>query len=153
MAGPLNILALAAAGFALFGGAAGAAEPDIWSFQCMEDDDSGEKICTTEIAANDGDRDFLIYFVHNESGKSSLVVAGDELGFSGMTIKVDRKDPMQTDRCDATLCYFELEQSRVLLKQFKRGQSARVSITDGALQLILDRDITLRGFSAAYAKF
>jgi invasion protein IalB len=154
MVGPLKTLTLvAAAGLALFGDGARATEPEIWSFQCMEDEDSGEKICTTEISANDDGRDFLIYFVHNKGGKSSLVVTGDESEFSGTTIKVDLKDPLQTDKCDVGMCYFELEKSRLLLKQFRRGKSARVSITDGKAKLILDRDITLRGFSAAYAKF
>ena len=64
MAGSLKILMLVAAaglapaglvvaGPAPFGGGARAAEAEAWNFQCMEDEDSGVKICTTEIVASD----------------------------------------------------------------------------------------------------
>ena len=164
MAGSLKILMLiAAAGLAAaglvvagpapFGGGARAAEAEAWNFQCMEDEDSGVKICTTEIAASDGDRDFLIYFVHDKGGKSPLVVTGEEMKFAGTTIKVDREDPVQADKCEVGMCYFELEKSRLLLRQFRKGRRARVSIIDDALEFILDQEVTLRGFSATYAKF
>ena len=154
MAGSLKILMLiAAAGLAPLGDGARAAEAEAWNFQCMEDDDTGEKICTTEIAASDGGRDFLIYFVHDKGGKSPLVVTGEELKFGATTIKVDREDPVQADKCDVGMCYFELEKSRLLLRQFRKGRRARVSIIDNVLEFILDKEVTLRGFSATYAKF
>ncbi len=157
MAGSFKIVMLiAAAGLApfapaLFGGGARAAEA--WNFQCMEDEDSGVKICTTEIVASDDGRDFLIYFVHDTGGKSPLVVTGEELKFAATTIKVDQEDPVQADKCDVGMCYFELEKSRLLLRQFRKGRAARVSIIDDALEFILDQEVTLRGFSATYAKF
>ncbi len=164
MAGSLQILMLIAAaglapaglvvaGPALFGGGARAAEAEAWNFQCMEDEDSGVKICTTEIAASGGGRDFLIYFVHHKGGKSPLVVTGEELKFAATTIKVDREDPVQADKCDVGMCYFELEKSRLLLRQFRKGRRARVSIIDDAFEFLLDQEVTLRGFSATYAKF
>ncbi len=149
----LAVAEFAVAGPALFGGGARAAESEAWNFQCMEDDDSGEKICTTEIVASDGGRDFLIYFVHHKGGKSPLVVTGEELKFTGTTIKVDREDPVQADKCSVGMCYFELAKSRLLLRQFRKGRRARVSIIDDALEFILDQEVTLRGFSATYAKF
>lgn len=158
MAGSLKILMLvAAAGLAPLGGGARAAEAEVevetWNFQCMEDDDSGEKICTTEIAASDDGSDFLIYFVHAKGGKSSLVVTGEELKFAATTIKVDKEDPVQADECEVGMCYFKLEKSRLLLRQFRKGRRARVSIIDDALEFILDQEVTLRGFSATYAKY
>ena len=156
MAGSLKILMLvAAAGLAPLGGGASAAEVEgeAWNFQCMEDDDSGEKICTTEIAASDDGGDFLIYFVHAKGGKSSLVVTGEELKFAATTIKVDKEDPVQADECEVGMCYFKREKSRLLLRQFRKGRRARVSIINDALEFILDQEVTLRGFSATYAKY
>ncbi len=159
MTGSLKILMLIAAaglalfGPALFGGGARAAEAEAWNFQCMEDEDSDVKICTTEIVASDGGRDFLIYFVHAKGGKSPLVVTGEGLKFAATTIKVDREDPVQADECEVGMCYFELEKSRLLLRQFRKGRRARISIIDDALEFILDQEVTLRGFSATYAKF
>jgi hypothetical protein len=146
---------VAAAGLAPLGGGARAAEveAEAWNFQCMEDDDSGEKICTTEIAASDDGGDFLIYFVHAKGGKSSLVVTGEELKFAATTIKVDQEDPVQADECEVGMCYFDLDKSRLLLRQFRKGRRARVSIIDDALEFILDQEVTLRGFSATYAKY
>lgn len=154
MAGSWKLLALVAlTGLAPLGEGLRADELEVWNFQCMEDEDSGEKICTTEIATSYGATDFLVYFVHHRGGKSPLVVTGDEQRFSGLTIKVDKKDQVQADKCDVGMCYFELEKSRLLLRQFRKGRRARVSIVDDKLEFILDKDITLRGFSAAYSKF
>ncbi len=154
MAGCSKFLALvAAAWLALLGGPARADEGEVWNAQCMEDDDSAETICTTEIAASSGEEDFLIYFVHNKGGQSPLVVTGGEQHYAGATIKVDREDPVRADVCDVGMCYFELEKSQLLMRQFQKGRRARVSIINNDLDFILDQDITLRGFSAAYAKF
>jgi invasion protein IalB len=154
MAGSLWVLALLAlACLAPLDGRARADEPDFWYYQCMEDEENSERICTTEIVASDGGRDFLIYFAHDKGGKSPLVVTGEALKFAGTTIKVDREDPVQADKCDVGMCYFELEKSRLLLRQFRKGRRARVSIIDDALEFILDKEVTLRGFSATYAKF
>ena len=68
-------------------------------------------------------------------------------------VKVDDKDAVKADICDVGMCYFELEKSATLLKQFRKGRKARVSIVDDTLDSILDKDISLRGFTASYAKF
>jgi invasion protein IalB len=131
---------------------AGANELEVWYYQCMEDEESSEKICTTEIATSSGDQDFIIYFVHRKDGVSPLVVAGDEQEFSSLIIRVDDKDAIEADECDVGWCYFEAEKSGRLLKQFRKGRRARVSILDHRLDTILDTEITLRGFTASYAK-
>ena len=153
MTGSSRVLALLA--LALFAApdmGAGANELEVWYYQCMEDEESSEKICTTEIATSSGDRDFIIYFVHRKDGVSPLVVAGDEQEFSSLIIRVDDKDAIEADECDVGWCYFEAEKSGRLLKQFRKGRRARVSILDHRLDTILDTEITLRGFTASYAK-
>ncbi len=153
MTGSSRVLALLA--LALFAApdmGAGANELEVWYYQCMEDEESSEKICTTEIATSSGDRDFIIYFVHRKDGVSPLVVASDEQEFSSLIIRVDDKDAIEADECDVGWCYFEAEKSGRLLKQFRKGRRARVSILDRRLDTILDTEITLRGFTASYAK-
>lgn len=138
--------------FAPLDGPARANELEIWYYQCMEDEENSERICTTEIATSAGDQDFLVYFVHSKGGKSPLVVSGDEQEFSSLTIRVDDKDAFDADECDIGLCYFKIEKSAKLLKLFRKGRRARISILDDRLGTILDTEITLRGFSASYAK-
>ncbi len=153
MAGSSRVLVLFA--LALFGppgAGARANELEVWYYQCMVDEESSEKICTTEIATSSGDRDFIVYFVHNKDGSSPLVVAGDEQRFSRLTIRVDDKGAIEADECDVGWCYFEAEKSGRLLTQFRKGRRARISILDDRLDTILDTEITLRGFTASYAK-
>ncbi len=127
-------------------------ELEVWYYQCMVDEESSEKICTTEIATSSGDEDFIVYFVHRTEGGSPLVVAGDEQRFSNLIIQVDDKDAIEADECDIGWCYFEAEKSGRLLKQFRKGRRARISILDDRLDTILDTVITLRGFTASFAK-
>ena len=153
MTGSLRVWGLfALAVLVALGTGAGANESEVWYYQCMEDEESSEKICTTEIATTSGYEDFVIYFVHRKDGGAPLVVAGDEQKFSNLIIKVDDKDAVEADVCDVGWCYFEAEKSGRLLKQFRRGRRARISILDHSLQTILDTEITLRGFTASYAK-
>ncbi len=153
MIGSSRVLALfVVAGFVALDTGARANEFEVWYYQCMEDEESSEKICTTEIATSSGDEDFVIYFVHRKDGKAPLVVAGDEQKFSSLIIQVDDKDSIEADECDIGWCYFEAEKSGKLLTQFRKGRRARISILDNRLQSILDTEFTLRGFAASYAK-
>ena len=153
MADSLKVMALLAlACLAPLNGRAHADELDIWYYQCMEDEESSERICTTEIATSFDNRDFLVYFVHGKGGKSPLVVSGDEQRFSTLTIRVDDRDAIEADKCDIGLCYFEVEKSKRLLKQFRKGRRARISILDDRFDTVLDTEITLRGFTASFAK-
>ncbi len=153
MAGSSRVWVLfALALFGPFDAGARANELEIWRYQCMVDEESSEKICTTEIATSSSDRDFIVYFVHNKDGGSPLVVAGDEQRFSSLTIRVDDKDAIEADQCDIGWCYFEAEKSGRLLTQFRKGRRARISILDDRLDTILDTEITLRGFTASYAR-
>ncbi|MFQ5776126.1 MAG: hypothetical protein ACE5GS_16525 [Kiloniellaceae bacterium] len=134
------------------GAAAHAAEPEIWRFQCLGGETLGAEICTTEVSTSDRDREFVIYFVHSQSGKIPLVVAGEDEPFAATVVKVDDKEPVSADECETGACYFGLEKSAVLLKQFRKGRSARVTVTTEGAEIILDKTITLRGFSAAFAE-
>jgi len=143
---------LAFACLASLDGRGRADELDIWYYQCMEDEENSERICTTEIATSFGNQDFLVYFVHGKGGNSPLVVSGDEQRFSTLTVRVDDRDAIEADNCDIGLCYFEVEKSKKLLKQFRKGRRARISILDDSFDTVLDTEITLRGFTASYAK-
>ena len=153
MASLLRVMALLAfVCLAPLDGGARADELDIWYYQCMEDEESSERICTTEIATSFDNQDFLVYFVHGKGGKSPLVVSGDERKFSTLTIRVDDRDAIEADICEIGLCYFEIEKSKILLKQFRKGRRARISILDDRFDTVLDTEITLRGFTASFAK-
>ena len=153
MTGSMRVLVLfALACLAPLDGRARADELEIWYYQCMEDEESSERICTTEIATSVDNQDFLVYFVHGKSGKSPLVVSGDEQKFASLTIRVDDRDAIEADNCDVGLCYFEIEKSKRLLKQFRKGRRARISILDDRFDTVLDTEITLRGFTASYAR-
>ena len=137
----------------LTAGVATAGEPDIWRFQCISEEPKSNAVCTTELETSTENGDFVIYFVHNPKDGSPLVVAGEEQDFAETVIKVDKKDPIAADHCEVGLCYYDLEKSAVLLKQFRRGGRARVTVTAEGLKVILDKTITLRGFTAAFAQF
>lgn len=151
-------------------------EPEIWIHQCMptglgdqnisdqepsaaeqkaaeKEAAEQETICTTEFATSNGEEDFFIYFPHNGNGKNPLVIAGGEERFASAVITVGKNDPVQADSCEAGLCYFKLKKSAALLKQFQKGSQARIVITAAKQRVILDTEISLRGFASAYKKF
>ena len=94
-----------------------------------------------------------MHFAHNPQGPAPLVVIGLEEKFIDFTITVDDKDPMTADQCDVGICYFDGEKSVELLKQFKRGKKAHLKLIMDGAEILLDQEVTLRGFSVAFAKF
>ncbi|MEE8189092.1 MAG: invasion associated locus B family protein [Kiloniellales bacterium] len=148
------LLACLLALFALHGSAR-ADEHEVWMFQCMsnEGENEGPEFCTTELFMTVGLRDFLIYFVHNKNGKNPLVLTGPEDEFSGLAIQVDDRKPLKAGKCETGMCYFDLKNSSTLLKQFKKGRAARISVTARGSKLILDKTISLSGFSRIYDSF
>jgi hypothetical protein len=132
---------------------AAAGPPNIWTHQCITDLESQEEICTTEILTLQDGVEFIVYFAHNPQGPAPLVVIGLEEKFIDFTITVDDKDPMTADQCDVGICYFDREKSVELLKQFKRGKKAHLKLIMDGAEIVLDQEITLRGFSVAFAKF
>ncbi|MFQ5467453.1 MAG: invasion associated locus B family protein [Kiloniellaceae bacterium] len=151
------VLGVAASVAVMAGGHAG--EPEAWRYQCLGAESLDAEICTTEISIFIDNREFLVYFVHNEGKHTPLVVAGDDTPLDRVTIQVDDKAPVQTEDCESDACVFDQDTSKLLQRQFRKGRAARivVAVSDGeggetAFGTILDRRITLRGFSAAFAQ-
>ena len=61
-----------------------------------------------------------------------------------------REDVLEADNCVDGICYFEESKSRLLLRQFRGGRTAHVTIKDRQGRELFDAPITLMGFSAAY---
>jgi hypothetical protein len=137
----------------------GATEFDSWEFQCMpidgavSEEEIVEELCTTEISTSYEGREFVIYFTHNRNGVSSLVVSGPEELFVDTIVEVHGKKPVSADNCEIGLCYFELKKSALLVQQFIRGESTRITITTDRAKTFLDKDITLAGFVTAFWRF
>ncbi len=119
---------------------------DDWTYRCIEDWESGEQVCTTEKLTIQNDRIFVIYFVNNSDGVAPLVITGEDQRFAEVGVKVDDEEAITSDLCDVGYCYFEADQSRRLLEQFKRGRRAHVWIKSDQSRHILDQTISLIGF-------
>jgi hypothetical protein len=137
----------------------GATEIDSWEFQCMpiydtisEDELVGD-LCTTEITTRFEGRDFVIYFAHNRNWNSPLVVSGPEELFIDAIVEVQGMKPVNADNCEIGLCYFELKKSRLLVQQFIKGISVHITISTDHAKTILDKELTLSGFLAAFWEF
>ena len=136
-----------------------ATETGSWEFQCMpnhdtnSEDETVNELCTTEISTSYEGRDFVIYFAHNRNEASPLVVSGPEELFVDAIVKVHGKTPVSADSCEIGLCYFKLNKSALLVQQFIKGKSARITISTDRAKTILDKDITLSGFVAAFWEF
>jgi Invasion associated locus B (IalB) protein len=144
-----TVLALSAS---LLSAAAGADETGTWQYQCLGDEAAGAQICTTEFATFEDGQEFVLYFVRNEKGPSPLVVSGEDETISAASVTVDKNDPVAADSCEDSACYFSAENSDLLLKQFRKGHIAQVTIRGEGQQVIFDRPVTLRGFSAAFSQ-
>lgn len=126
---------------------AGAAEA--WSYYCITDLETEEKICTTELTAADKEAEFVFYFAHRPEGTAPFVVVGAEEPLIDLVVQVDDKEAIAADVCEVGMCYFKEEKSKVLLGQFKKGRIAHVRIATRELEIRFNRPITLSGFSAA----
>ncbi len=123
-----------------------------WEFQCIHDIESGSKVCTTEMHLMESGVEFVLYFAHTHKGTSPFVAIGDELPFQVMQVQVDDKEPILAETCETGTCFFDKSSSRLLLSQFKKGGTARITIS-APNNTLLDREVTLLGFSAAYGQF
>lgn len=131
-------------------GAAAAQGYNVWYAQCLGDESSGEApLCTVEILLDPDQGEFVLYFVYRDEGDMPLVVSGGDLALGRVSIKADKKDPIETDTCEVGLCYFEPPASTKLKDYFLRGRSAEVRIDDAAGETVLSQTITLNGFQKA----
>ena len=124
-----------------------------WDLRCIKEDDSKQSVCSTEIHTRFNDKDFLFYFARGPVGPVPFIAHADNLHFSKMTVSVDDKAPLEADSCEIEICYYDRKKSRTLIKQFTRGQSAKIIILgpDGITHF--DGTITLIGFSSAYKRY
>ena len=132
--------------------AARADETGTWQYQCLGDEAAGDEICTTELATFEAGQEFVLYFVRTDKGPSPFVVAGEDETLSAATVIVDKNDPVSAESCEDGACFFSVDNSTLLLKQFRKGRTAHVTIRAGSDGIMFDRALTLRGFSAAYAQ-
>lgn len=134
----------------LAGATALAAEDDeTWQYQCLGDAALGSRICTTELATFQRGEEFIVYFVHVDKGKPPLVVSGENESIARATVAVDKNTPLATQDCEDGACFFGVEDSGTLMKQFRKGFKAKIAIESGAGQVLFDRVLSLRGFISA----
>ena len=129
--------------------ASAAEETETWQYQCLGDEVVGSKICTTELASFEDGEEFIVYFVHVGEGKPPLVVSGESENISEVTVAVDKNDPMVSRECEDGACFYEAEASNTLMKQFRMGFKAKITIKTADNKVLFDRVLSLRGFTAA----
>ncbi len=122
---------------------------EVWHYQCLGDELLGSRICTTELVSFQRGEEFIVYFVHVEKGKPPLVISGETEDISEVAVAVDKNAPMASRNCDDGACFFGAEDSSTLMKQFRKGFRAKVTIKSGNDEVLFDRVLSLRGFSAA----
>lgn len=136
--------------FAIFlPGAAGADDAEAWRYHCLGDEVVGNKICTTELAVFEEGEEFIVYFVHTEHSEPPLVVSGERDDLARTTIAVDKEDPVSSEECEDGVCVFSGQDSDRLMTMFRKGFRAQVTIWAEDQLRVFDRQLSLRGFSAA----
>ncbi len=130
-------------------GASGAEETESWQYQCLGDEVAGSKICTTELATFQDGEEFIVYFVHVDEGKPPLVVSGEDENIAVATVAVDKNTPLSSQECEDGACFFGAENSSELMKQFRKGFRAKVTVETGNNEVLFERVLSLRGFTAA----
>ncbi len=129
--------------------AAVAEEAETWQYQCLGDEVVGSRICTTEVAAFQDGEEFIVYFVHVDEGKPPLVISGENENITRATVAVDKNSPLASQNCEDGACFFGAEGSETLMKQFRKGFRAKITIETGTNEVLFDRVLSLRGFTAA----
>lgn len=122
---------------------------ETWQYQCLGDPVIGSRICTTELATFEKGEEFIVYFVHVDKGKPPLVIAGETENISRVAVAVDKNEPLAAIDCDEGTCFFDAGDSALLMKQFRKGFRAKITIETGTGQVLFDRVLSLRGFTAA----
>ena len=129
--------------------AAVAEEAETWQYQCLGDEVVGSRICTTELATFQDGEEFIVYFVHVDEGKPPLVISGENENISEATVVVDKNSSVASRECEDGACFFGAEDSDTLIKQFRKGFRVKVKIETGDNEVLFDRVLSLRGFTAA----
>lgn len=131
----------------------GATPLDSWEMRCISDEEQGQEVCATELHARYGGRDFIFYFARGPVGPVPFVAVSEGAPFRQMTVKVDDEPPLDADRCDDGMCFFEASKSRKLVQLFRKGAKALVMIEGPEAPRLFDAEITLSGFTSAYKRY
>ncbi len=153
-----DLLLVAIVSAAIVVGAAGPADAtplNAWEMRCIQDDDNGTRLCAVELHAQAKGRDFIFYFARGRRGPVPFVAATTALSppFFDMEVAVDGEAPLKADFCEKDVCYYEEQKSKRLIKLFKKGSEAHITIRDPNSKKLFDSAITLAGFSAAYKRY
>ena len=126
-----------------------------WELRCVQDDEDGTKLCAVELHAQEHGRDFIFYFARGRRGPVPFVAATTVVSppFFEMEVAVDGEAPLQADFCEKDVCYYAEKKSRRLIRLFKKGRAAHITIRDPSAKKLFDSVITLAGFSAAYKRY
>lgn len=124
-----------------------------WEHTCFKGEGSPGQVCTTELHTVYDGAEFVFYFARGPKGTAPLVAQGGELAFTAMTIAVDENEPVAADNCATGSCHFEAKKSKKLLRQFRKGQIAKIEIMGEGPDRLFDGTITLLGFTAAYQRY
>ncbi len=122
---------------------------ETWQYQCLGDPAVGSRICTTELATFQKGEEFIVYFVHVDKGKPPLVVSGETESISRASVAVDKNEPLAAGDCDEGACFFSATDSAMLMKQFRKGFRAKITVETATGQVLFDRVLSLRGFTNA----
>ena len=87
-----------------------------------------------------------------KAGNGDIKPSESLLGWR-MTVRVDDQPPLATENCETGMCYFDVAKSKKLLRQFRRGRSARILIMGSGSRVLFDGEITLIGFTAAFRRY
>ena len=126
---------------------------DSWEHHCTVDEGTKEEVCTTEIRSRNKNTEAIFYFARGPRGPVPFVAHSEEQSFGALTVKVDDEEVMEADNCVDGICYFEEAKSRLLLRQFRGGRTAHVTIKDRQGRELFDAPITLMGFTSAYKRY
>ena len=126
-----------------------AEEAETWRYQCLGDEAAGTNICTTELATFEDGEEFIVYFVHTGKGKPPLVVSGENEAIDNVTVAVDKNDSHQSSDCDSGACVFGAQASETLMTEFRKGFRAKVTVRTKGGPIVFQRQLSLRGFTAA----
>ena len=131
---------------------AGADQRPSWRVVCDEDVSAFEPLCHVALFTQDeanGTWLGVAVQVLNGSHEIQVISAGDS--YSSAEIDVSRDTITVTDYCYGSYCVFVHAED--LIKQFKSGQTARVRLYNGAPSAMVERQVSLRGFTKAYEDY
>lgn len=129
-----------------------AGQPASWRVVCDEDASVLEPLCHIALFSQDEtDGAWLGVAVQILNGSHEIQVTSAGDSYRSAEIDVTRDVTTVTDYCYGSYCVFVHAED--LVKQFKSARAARVRLYDGAPSAMVERQVTLRGFTKAYEDY